>query len=402
MMTTNQLIDFTKKLSNLLLAIILLFHVLLFSNCGNKSNPTASILEVEKITDLSERQAFVDNFIKKITEQKHLEIEGNTVYFAYKGEAEKVSVAGDMNGWKPDQLLLKKIDGTNFWYLPMDFESDARLDYKLVIDGENWMEDPLNPIATASGFGSNSTLQMPDYQAPWEIEPNPDSPKGKLQKETIQSQFTKKKYDLNIYLPPNYSAEKKYPTVYFQDGADYLKLCHTQTVIENLFHKNLVQPFVGVFVNPTDRNKEYVQDLKFQYVDFFVKELVPFVDGKFSTLQEPNERVVLGDSYGGSISARISFAHPEVFGKSGWHSCALWTDDFELSKIIQAAEKHPIKIASVWGKYEESLTEDMRKVSNVLEAKGYDIFSKEYNEGHSWGLWKATLDDILIYLLPSK
>jgi len=377
MKTFNVQIDITKRISKPALVIILFFQVLLFSYCDNKSNPTTSISKVENITELPERQAFIDNFLKKIKEQKHLEIEGNTVYFSYEGEAEKVSVAGDMNGWKPDQNFLKNITGTNFWYLPMKFESDARLDYKLVVDGKNWIEDPFNPMKTLSGFGTNSTLQMPDYQTPWEIQPNPDSPKGVLQKEVLTSQFTKKKYDLNIYLPPNYSPEKKYPTVYFQDGADYLKLCHAQTVIENLFHKNLVEPFIGVFINPTDRNKEYVLDLKSLYVDFFVKELVPFIDGKFSTLTQANERVVLGDSYGGSISARISFTHPEVFGKSGWHSCALWNDDFELSKKIREMEKQPIKIASVWGKYEENLTEDMRIVNKALKEKGYDIFESK-------------------------
>ena len=344
----------------------------------------------------------MSNFLKERKKHKQLEIEENTAYFVYEGKAETVSVAGDMNGWKPDQHFLKKIEGTNFWYLPMELERDARLDYKLVIDGKNWIEDPLNSKVTQSGFGNNSTVQMLDYNGAWEITPNKNCPKGSLQKEKITSQFTKKEYDLNIYLPPNYSSEKKYPTVYFQDGADYLKLSHAQTVIENLLHKKLVEPFVGVFINPTDRNKEYVLDAKFQYVGFFVKELVPFIDEKFSTLKKANERVVLGDSYGGSISARISFTHPEIFGNSGWHSCALWTDDFELSKKIRAMEKQPIRIASVWGKYEESLTDDMRIVSKALKEKGYDIFSKEYNEGHSWGLWQTTLDDILIYLIPIK
>ena len=48
------------------------------------------------------------------------------------------------------------------------------------------------------------------------------------------------------------------------------------------------------------------------------------------------------------------------------------------------------------------IEKDMRLVSKVLKEKGYNIYSAEYNEGHSWGLWRATLDDLLMYLVPRK
>ncbi|NNG25932.1 MAG: T9SS type A sorting domain-containing protein [Ignavibacteriaceae bacterium] len=43
----------------------------------------------------------------------------------------------------------------------------------------------------------------------------------------------------------------------------------------------------------------------------------------------------------------------------------------------------------------------MRMLKNALIAKGYEIDWVELPEGHSWGLWRATIDKMLIYFFPS-
>jgi enterochelin esterase-like enzyme len=37
----------------------------------------------------------------------------------------------------------------------------------------------------------------------------------------------------------------------------------------------------------------------------------------------------------------------------------------------------------------------------ILDAKGYDYTLQVVNEGHSWGNWRALLDDLLIQFWPA-
>jgi len=145
------------------------------------------------------------------------------------------------------------------------------------------------------------------------------------------------------------------------------------------------------------------------YVQFFVNELVPFIDSKYSTQQNPDGRLVVGDSFGGLISAYISFKHPEVFkmaySQSGYHS---FNDD-KLIKLIGSSEKREIRLFVDVGTYEKKVgatflpdketnfSEGNRRLKKVLEEKGYDFMYKEYYEGHTWGNWRRHLIDALIY-----
>jgi enterochelin esterase family protein len=42
----------------------------------------------------------------------------------------------------------------------------------------------------------------------------------------------------------------------------------------------------------------------------------------------------------------------------------------------------------------------MHKVKDYLIEMGYTTYWKELPEGHSWGLWRATLDEMLEFFFP--
>ena len=47
----------------------------------------------------------------------------------------------------------------------------------------------------------------------------------------------------------------------------------------------------------------------------------------------------------------------------------------------------------------ESVARGMQK---IMMEKGFNLMYQEVNEGHSWGNWKALLDDMLIFLLSDE
>ena len=360
-------------------------------------NSFSELIEVLGTKPEEKRQDIVDLYFKE--DKNFPVIENETIaYFVYQSKtATSVNVAGDFNGWSQNSLT--NIAGTDLWYLAKTFEINARLDYKFVVDG-SWILDPKNPNTMSGGFGANSELAMPAYVQPSEILTREGVTYGELVTGSIASTNTGKTYGLKILLPPVYDPLASYPVVYFQDGSEYLSLAKASTTIGNLIADGNIESLIAVFVTPTNRNVEYAFADRFKYTDFFVNELVPYIDNSYATDPSARRRAVIGDSYGGNISAIISFKHPEVFGNCGLHSGAFQENGFDTNTIVMDGVKKEIRVASVWGSYEFGLAYNMIDVRDYLMEKEYDIYWKELPEGHSWGLWRATIDDMLIFFFP--
>ncbi len=349
----------------------------------------------------SERQTKTDSFYTYAKNKGLPLVEDSQAVFIYRGIANSVYVAGDFNGWNYTEGRSSKIEGTNFYYLKKIFEKDARLDYKFVLNGSNWILDPANPNTIWGGYGPNSELAMPEYVQPWEINYNPNIPHGRKLTHTIRSANVNKNFTVYVYLPAEYDSNpnKFYPAAYFQDGSEYIDLASAINVIDNLIDQGSIVPIIGVFVKPNNRNDEYAFGLRNQYVEFFANELVPFIDSTYRTVKQPGFRAVIGDSYGGNISGLISFKHPDLFGNCGLHSAAFQPNNYEVYYDWINSEKLNVKFYSVWGTY-EGLYENMRNFRDIMTGKGYDFDWGEFHEGHSWGLWRATIDLFLQKFFP--
>ncbi len=94
-----------------------------------------------------------DNSVVTVTEaasETSPIVEGNKVTFIYKDDtAEKVSIAGEMNGWTPNKDMMTKDDETGYWKFVMENVPAGRYTYKLVVGESGWRTDPLNPNLTA-------------------------------------------------------------------------------------------------------------------------------------------------------------------------------------------------------------------------------------------------------------
>lgn len=70
--------------------------------------------------------------------------------------ARSVSVAGDFNGWDPAQTKLERSDG-GMWTATIPLKP-GRYQYMFVIDGKQWIADPLATEETTDGFGAQNAV----------------------------------------------------------------------------------------------------------------------------------------------------------------------------------------------------------------------------------------------------
>lgn len=362
------------------------------------------------------RQDYIDNEFEQLKSKYSFPlINGNEVTFVYKGEGNKIQISGDFTSWV-HRITMNNIPGTDFFYLTKLFPSDSRLDYKIIVD-DKLILDPLNNKIVQGGFGDNSFFSLKEYKENAYSLYNKNAPRGQIIEHSFYSNFMKEERLFRIYLPPNYSKEKKYKTVYFQDGNEYLRLANAAITLDNLINNKLIEEVIGVFVEPTIRHIDYL--FNDNYVDYFIKEIVNFAENNYSSSKRVEDRFIVGDSLGGLVSTYIIFRYPGYFNGILSHSGALNFADknrvffrgtyYKGNPFLKKLKN--IKLPKRWylvcGNYEKKIallfdfTKGNKKFYDYLT--GNNLAEKAelklYNEGHSWGLWKNTLPEGLIWLL---
>lgn len=349
----------------------------------------------------ADRPALVDSFLHPISSFPLIELD-NYVYFIYRGSAGQVNIPGDFSNWDPNACPMSRLEGTNFWYRQEIFESDARLDYKFVLNGSQWILDPRNPRRVSGGFGPNSELAMPEYVDPLEIEYYRNIAHGSLHDTTFSSTNLHNSRRIQIYTPPAYESVPgdSFPVIVIHDGAEFLSLANAKNILDFLIADKRIQPVIAVFVPPVNRNDEYAFTKTNQFSAFIVDELMPAIDSKYRTRRNPAWRAMAGISFGGLISTQICFDHPECFGLCAPLSPAYWPKEMAvLNSVINGPTKN-LKIYLDWGKYEPSIMTLARGLRDFLIFAEYEISWNEWPEGHSWGSWRAHLDLALEYFFP--
>jgi enterochelin esterase family protein len=294
-----------------------------------------------------------------------------------------------------------------YWWLKKNFPNDARLDYKIVV-GNNWMLDPANKEVQYSGFGPNSVLKMPDWVFPEETIRQEGVVKGTFSdNQQIQSNASNLNYKVNyrVYLPYNYATVSNCPVIYITDGHEYSddRLGAMLIVLDNLIFSGKIEPVIAIFIDPRDpssgnnrRMSEYRANLKF--ANFVSDELVPFIDNNYKTTTSASKRAILGTSLGGWNSAFFGFTRSDKFQLIGIHSPAF---DDAIIQNFQNSNKLPLKIYMSTGTIFDTKTK-ARQMRDILIAKEYPLSYKEVNEGHSWGNWRALIDEPLLYFFGNK
>jgi enterochelin esterase family protein len=350
-------------------------------------------------------------------------IDGSAVHFVhYDPEARHVSLVGEFNEWNRRGIAMTPLRDTGFFYHTMQVRGPARVEYKLVVDGE-WETDPLCPNAVENGIGEqNSFFVVGDFHEPPELEVNPAIPHGRVEEFDFESKLLNNRRRVYVYLPPNYESDEtqRFPTFYVHDGGEYLTRALLATVLDNLIQSREVTPIIAVMVDPVDRGREYWANE--DYARFTEKELLPHIDGRYRTLARREARGVMGASLGGLISTYLALSRPHLFSKVGGQSSALfllegarasglvaelrkrlemlqqrWVEPKSLTTLVEGL-RSPIAFYFDVGKYEPQFIPAHHRLVPLLEAKGCPCFFQELTGGHNWTSWRAHLKDMLTFL----
>ena len=372
--------------------MVLIVILFVIPSLSEADMAVSNFLEILNNAPIEEKYSLLESFMDR--QELFPIIEDSTnVYFLIRQKAKSVNIAGDFNAWQLDTFCTN-VPYTDLWYYTARFEPDARIDYKFIIDGTNWILDPLNNNTSSGGFGDNSELRMPALKPVPEIEYYEDIKHGSLRDTLLYCDYLGQDRKIVIYCPYDYSQKDELPFVVFHDGQDYLDFAQTKNILDYLIYHKEIKAVVAVFVSPVKRTEEYAGKLKKNYSAFITEKVIPFLYDYYNVSRQAEDHALIGASNGGNISLWLGFHYPELFRMIGAQSSYV---EESLQTTFASSDTLPLDIYIDMGKYDiPKLKQLAETFIPILSEKGYMFTFKEFNGGHSWGSWKTNMKDILI------
>ncbi len=356
---------------------------------------------VDRVTSASypDRPALVDSFFAKHPVTPLIERD-SICQFLYRGTPATVSVSGDVNQWTPVGSAMTRLSTTDLWIYVDVFEPDARLAYKFIEDGINWILDPRNPLTCLGDYGPNSEVAMPSYVRAPELRYYPDIPHGALHDTTFHSDVLGNTRTVRIYTPPMYveGVSDSFEVAVLHDGLAWISWGGANNALDYLIHHGRVRPLIAVFVPPVNREAEYVGAQQDQFAAFISTELMPYVDARYRTQRRLTSRASIGISHGGNIALWIMHLYPREFGNAASYSGSVYAPTSSAFDIVPA---QPQRLYVDAGTYDLAGYLDLSKnFCQILQSRGYAYRWREWHEAHSWGSWSTHLDEALEFFFP--
>jgi enterochelin esterase-like enzyme len=231
-------------------------------------------------------------------------------------------------------------------------------------------------------------------------------------KETLVSDRLGKERSLRVYLPPGYNDMVSHRIVYCQDGEECFNFGRIATHATRLILEEDIEPFliVGVDVDIANRTDEYSPDGRRSeaYARFFVDELMPYVESRYPVRTGTGDRVLVGDSLGGTVSLHLSLQVPDLIQKVVALSGAFLDSTFEEIEAVPEGGLSRLRLYQLIGTDETAVetsrgTFDFlaanRRLRPMLEERGASVHYVEKGGKHLWGFWQNELPDALRWAL---
>ena len=342
-------------------------------------------------------------------------VEGARCTFLYRGEADAVFLAQRIVGL-PELLPLRRLRGTDLWYLVLELPEGSRVNYQLEVrrgDHVERMNDPLNEKLSYSPVGTSSVCFGYGYESPEWTMPDPDARPGELVEMTVRSRAFRRDCPVQVYLPARFRRTASYPLLVVHDGPDFLQYAAAKTVLDNLIHRLDVAQTVVAFVQPQDRLTEYANSTA--HARFLSSDLLPLLETELPLAARPSARCLLGSSFGAVASLSAAVRNPDLYGSLVLMSGSFVFTDIGAAdhgggavfdpvvKFVNKYRSRPTRVTDRMfvscGVYEPLIVPN-RSMVPVFESAGMTVRYVEARDGHNWENWRDRLRDALSWVFP--
>jgi enterochelin esterase-like enzyme len=206
-----------------------------------------------------------------------------------------------------------------------------------------------------------------------------------------------------VYLPPGYSTAAKYPVLYLLHGIggdeeEWHHFGHPEVILDNLIADKKIVPMIVVLPNgraqPNDRAEGNIMASAPAFAVFeqdLLKDLIPFIESKYSVNTNRESRALAGLSMGGGQSLNFGLAHLETFAWIGAFSSAPNTKPPEQLAPDPAKVNQRLKLLWISGGDHDSLFPISQRTHTYFKEKNITHIWHVDAGVHDFNVWKNDL-----------
>ena len=159
-----------------------------------------------------------------------------------------------------------------------------------------------------------------------------DVPHGRLEMISYESKSVGTTRKMQVYTPPGYSKEKKYPVLYLLHGiggdeTEWQRFAKPNLLLDNLLAEGKVTPMIVVMPNGRAQKNDRAEGDVFRSAPAFaafeqdlLKDVIPTIEARYSVQADREHRALAGLSMGGGQSLNFGLAHLDTFAWVGGFS----------------------------------------------------------------------------------
>lgn len=371
---------------------------------GAAPSGSAMAAALAEIAAAEDRGKAVDSLLARIESRPWVEAP-DLVHFLYRGDAQDVSLAGDLIGSRLEEPM-HRVPGTDLFYFSARLEPDARVAYNFIRDFDETLTDPWNDRVAKGRFEDQSWVTMPRWRAPSYFEEVPENRRGRVERHELESPATGDRREIAVYLPDGYDeGETRYPLLMVHGGFQALEAGEVPRALDGLLGSR-VEPLIAIFVDRMGDGDE--GETPEAYARWLAEEVLPFVDGRYRTDADPARRAHVGMGFGGYSALTTAFLRPDLAHQVATQSTFLMTSmEDDLAAAIPAATETPLSVYLEWGTYDLrapmegwDIAEANRRLAALLGEKGFAPHTNEVSDGFGWGAWRNRYGQVFETLFP--
>ena len=257
------------------------------------------------------------------------------------------------------------------------------------------------------GFGGPIVLNdddkpaFPQPQAGWDAK-REGIPRGKLEMIEYDSKTVGTRRKMNVYTPPGYTRDRKYPVLYLLHGiggdeTEWERFTQPEVLLDNLIADGKAVPMIIVMPNGRAQKDDRATGDIFKHAPAFavferdlLDDVIPTIESRYSAYQDREHRALAGLSMGGGQSLNFGLGNLDKFAWIGGFSSAPNTKKPEELLPDPTAAKQ-LKLLWLSCGSRDGLIRISQGVHAYLKDKGVEHVWHVTDHGHDAPEWKQAL-----------
>ncbi len=226
---------------------------------------------------------------------------------------------------------------------------------------------------------------------------------GKLEMVEYESKTVGTTRKANVYTPPGYSSDKKYPVLYLLHGiggdeTEWQRFAAPNVILDNLIADQKAEPMIVVMPNGRAQKNDRAEGNVMQSAPAFatfekdlMDDLIPAIESRYAVDTSREKRAIAGLSMGGGQSFNFGLGNLDRFAWIGPFSAAPNTKPIE--QLVPDVELAKAKLKLLWISCgnKDGLIKISQNAHQYLKSHGIEHVWHVDGHGHDPAHWSSSL-----------